>query len=69
MPSPDRETGMIFPGATEKKRLDLLPPDYVIMHYEADQLEEQGKFEEAEAKREEAEAAKQAALAGNRRKM
>ena len=67
LPSPFSETDVIFPGAREKKRLDLLPPDYVIMHFKADQLEKQGKYEEAEAKRREADEAKQAALEAGRR--
>ena len=31
-----------------------LPPDYVILHFEADQLEEAGDYEAAEIKRAEA---------------
>ena len=43
-----------------------MPPDYVIMYYEADKLEAQGDFAGARAKREEAAKAKRAALNAGR---
>lgn len=42
--------------------LDLLPPKYVILYHEADQLKKDGQYAAAEAKREEAAAAKSAAI-------
>ena len=48
---------------TEMMPGTCLPPDYVILHFEADQLEAAGDYEAAELKRAEAIAAKEAAFA------
>ena len=42
--------------------LDLLPPDYVILDFEADQLQAQGDYAAAKEKRREAAEAKRAAF-------
>ena len=48
---------------TEMMPGTCLPPDYVILHFEADQLEAAGDYEAAELKRAEAIAAYEAGLA------
>ena len=48
--------------------ISAIPPDYVIMHFEADKLAEAGDYEAAQAKRAEAIEAKRVGMAAYKRR-